>query len=131
MRAADILLFCLCVNAAMSFVNTIGVFSPQDQWVTAKTGSAYDLGLGNINSYDTQNLSWGEMVQIGIIWLVETTLFVIRFLVTAAIIVPAMAMSFGIPWNHPVVLMLQAGLYFIYMWGIIQWKSGKSLFSYQ
>jgi len=129
MRAADILLFCLCINASIVFVNELGIMGSTERWFMPQTGTAFDNQFQDINQYDTDNISWGEMVQIAIIWLVETTLFVIRFLVQAVIIVPVLIRIFGVP--APLAVMLQVGLYFIYMWGIVQWKSGKSLFSYQ
>lgn len=133
MRAMDILLFCLCINAAIVLVSASGMgemFNPghPNGFFTADTGEYYDNTLSDISNLNN-NDSFTDMFMIAASWVIETTVFMIKFLLSAVIVIPAMMDIFGFPLY--LAAFLQGLLWVTYMWAYVQWKSGKSLYSYQ
>ena len=138
MRAADILLFCLCINAAIVMVDASGLGAmftgaPQGEtgFLTPQKGGMWGNSLADISKSTSTggSLTPYDMFAIGAAWLVETTIFMITFLLSAVFIIPALMRIFFFPvW---LATFVQALLYVTYMWAYVQWKSGKSLFSYQ
>ena len=133
MRAADILLFCLCINAAIVFVDASGLgsmFNPGSAtgFMTPEHGTFFDSSLSDISALNS-NSSIVDYAITATAWLVETTIFMIKFLISAVVIIPALMRIFGFPAY--LAVFIQGILYVTYMWAYIQWKSGKSLFTYQ
>jgi len=137
MRAIDILLFALCINAAVVFVDASGMgamftgqVGSETGFITPESGGIYDAKIDDLSSnIGNTEPSFADMFLVGATWFVENTLLLIRFLLSAVFIVPAMMRMFQFPLYLSVFI--QGLLYTCYMWAIIQWRSGKSLFSYQ
>jgi hypothetical protein len=138
MRAADILLFCLCLNAAIAMIDAsgmgamfTGVSNSQTGFLTPQKGGVFANTLGDLSKSTSSGgtLTPYDMFAVGAAWIVETTLFMISFLLSAIFVIPALMRIFFFPvW---LAVFVQALLYVTYMWAYVQWKSGKSLFSYQ
>lgn len=135
MRAMDILLFCLCINAAIVLVDSSGMgamFNPHGDGTTGymspEKGGIFDNSLSDISAL-SPDASIVDYAIAATAWVIETAIFLIKFLVSAVFVLPAMMRIFGFPiW---LATFIQVLMYVTYMWAIIQWKSGKSLFSYQ
>lgn len=133
MRAVDILLFCLCINAAIAFIDVSGVavsFTGKSTgFMVAQSGQVWSKDLTGINALSNSGSAvGGDMFLVAASWVIETTFFAIGFIISAATIIPALMNVFYFPWY--LALMLQGLIYYIYLWAYIQYKSGKSLFSY-
>jgi len=133
MRATDILLFCLCINAAIVLVGASGMgemFNPghANGFFSADTGEYYDNTLDDIGNLESDG-GFTDMFVIAASWIVENTIFMIKFLLSAVIVIPAMMDIFGFPVY--LAVFIQGLLWVTYMWAYVQWKSGKSLFTFQ
>jgi len=136
MRAADILLFCLCINAAVVFVDASGMGAmftghagATTGYLTPEKGGTFGVGLADLNKLSTGQATYADMFLVSASWFVESSIFFLRFLWNAVFIIPAMMNIFGFPIY--LAVFVQGLLYTTYVWAYVQWKSGKSLFSYQ
>lgn len=135
MRAIDILLLCLCINAAISFLDVSGAAMPfsgkSTGYMVAQTGQVWAKELTGINAFkneDPASTTAGDMFMVAASWVIETSFFAIGFIISAAFIIPALMTVFQFPGY--LAVMLQGLIYYIYLWAYLQWKGGKSLFSY-
>lgn len=133
MRAVDILLFCLCLNAAITFIDVSGfgtVLSGHPTgFMMAAKGELFSQNLTGMNAFSNPaTATGGDMFMVAASWVIETTFVAIGFILSAILIIPALMDVFYFPVY--VAVMLQGLLYMVYFWAYVQWKSGKSLYSY-
>lgn len=133
MRAVDILLLCFCINAAIAFIDVSGAavaFTGKSTgYMIAQTGDSWSKDLTGISSLQNDSpAAGGDMFLVAASWVIETTFFAIGFIVSAALIIPALMNIFYFP--PYLAFMLQGLIYYIYIWAYVQWRGGKSLFSY-
>lgn len=134
MRAIDILLFCFCVNAALTFVDVSGfgaaLTGKETGFMrTANLGSAWAHDLTGMNAFSSPNSAiGGDMFAVAASWVIETMFYAIGFILAAVFVIPVMMDVFYVPSYLAVIL--QGLLYYVYLWAYIQMKSGRSLYSY-
>lgn len=132
MRAFDILLICLCFNAAITIIDLSGLsdaFGQEGGWFIAETGGVWAKDLTGMQAFSNPaSAIGGDMFLVAASWVIETTFIVVDFFLAAVFVIPAMMRIFHFPWY--IAAGLQGLLYYVYLWAYIQWKGGKSLHSY-
>lgn len=126
MKYIDILMFVFCFNVGLYFMSAVGIFNA--------LGGTYDMSAETkwLESYsDTaqnQSLAWSNpdvldyMLALGVgIWTALTTVFTILFQVV--LLAPTLIQLHVPP---TIAIILSMPIYLIYLWGIIQFLSGRS-----
>lgn len=126
MKYMDILMFVFCFNVAILFMSETGIFNA--------LGGTYDMTAETawLESYNatasSQSLEWSNpdvldyMLALGVgIWTAFTTVFTIFFQI---VLLAPTFIRLGIPAT--IAWILSMPVYMIYLWGIIQFLSGRS-----
>jgi len=126
MKYMDILMFVFCFNVGIYLMSATGIFNA--------LGGTYDMTAKTewLESYNetaqSQSLEWSNpdvldyMLALGVgLWTAITIMFTIFFQVT--LLAPTLIML-GV--DPVIALILSTPIYFIYLWGIAQFISGKS-----
>ena len=126
MRYLDILMFVFCINVAIFLMAEIGLFTvfggyhvitAEETYIRSFNQSASTLGINWSNpSVLDFTLATGVTVWSGIV-----TLFTI--FASIVLLAPTLV-SLGVPAN--VALIISSPIYFIYLWGIAQFLTGRS-----
>ena len=126
MKYMDIIMFVLCFNVAIYFMSATGIFNAiGGTWVmTPETDWIEDYRETSLN----QSLEWSNpdvldyMLALGVgIWTAFTTVFTIFFQIV--LLTPTL-INLGV--DPAIALILSSPIYMIYLWGIIQFLSGRS-----
>ena len=126
MRYIAIILFILCINVAIGVVNTMDFLNAEQQENTQLTGQFKDAALQNAQYSGSQisdtatNFGFGDFLKaIGI--------FATTF-AAGVVYVPSLLENFGI--TYPYSIYFSMPVYFIYLWGFVQFlanRAGKSM----
>ena len=119
MRAYDILLFLVCLEASIGFVASIDLFS-----TTYVDPSTVQLTDWNVQEIQNQSSS-PSLLDTAIDGLVKAIPQFFTMLLAIAIIYIPLTQTFGVPTE--VALLFQGVVYLVYTWAIIQFLSGRSV----
>lgn len=127
MRYVDILIFVFCLNVSLYLMTTIGlhnvmgnaqVMQPEISWISAINETAYTQT--EITSTGIQELDYmlaiGTMLWKGIALLADILIHVVMLAPTLH--------ELGVPLD--VAIIISSPVYLIYLWGLIQFFTGKS-----
>ena len=127
MRAFDIAIMLVILNATIGFVNAIGVFSgyasavtPQNnytEWDVSQIGEEY----GEFNQSFLSN-TWLTLLDPRFLW--NAFMVFCQVLLAVVYVYPILESVFCIPDILSAVL--QIGIYGFYVMGIVQFQSGRS-----
>lgn len=124
MRAFQIILFIILLQAAIGFTNTIGVFdqpfyATPDNKVTGYT-------VENLSSFGDvgENPSILDYAAISITWVWQGLVMFLQIAFAIVLVYPTLVDTFGIPGS--LSAFIQVGIYVIYVWGYMQFKTGRS-----
>jgi len=121
MRAYDILLFLVCLEASIGFVAAIDVFSTTYVDPSA-VNTQWDL---HTIENETQNQSIFDQIMLATDLLFRAvTMFFTMIVAIVAIYFP-LTNTLGVPAE--IALLLQGVVYLVYMWALIQFLSGRSV----
>ena len=129
MRAVDLAIFILILNAAVVFVADVGLFDDnylEQSDLSRNQYSSYTIE-GNLSEYGnvSANPSNWDYFKTAVVWTIEAMIMFIKIVFSVVFIYPVLVKVFSIP---PVLsLFLQVGIYSVYIIGYAQWKSGKSV----
>lgn len=123
MRFWEITKFIVYLSATIGFISGISLFSTM--YYEAPQTDITTKSVGDLNNYfTTPTMGIGDYFGIMVTFLVGT-LFVIFTTVTAAIVLlPYLVIVFHVPL--PLAALLQTAIYFEYLMGWAQWRSGRS-----
>lgn len=126
MKYIDVIMFILCFNVAIYFMSATGIFNalggtwemtPEIKWLTSYRDTALN-----------QSLTWANpnvldyMLALGIgIWTAFVTILTIFFQIV--LLTPTL-INLGV--DPTIAVILSTPIYMIYLWGLIQFLSGRS-----
>lgn len=126
MKYIDIIMFILCFNVAIYFMSATGIFNalggtwkmtPEAEWLTSYRDRALNQSLAwaNPNVFD-------YMLALGVgIWTAFVTILAIFFQIV--LLTPTL-INLGV--DPVIAVILSTPIYMIYLWGLIQFLSGRS-----
>ncbi len=125
MRALDITVFLIAIQASIGFIDATGAF---DNTYYATPSNEYaDYNISQLGGATTKNdiiskgVSTAEMA-VDFLW--NALFFIVTVLSALILIYPTLVTTFYIPAS--ISAMLQVLIYFMYFLGYTEWKSGKS-----
>ena len=126
MRAFQIALFLMILQASVVFVTDAGIFEHsylENASLAKNTYSTYSLS--NITDYtgDATEPSTWDYFTISVRWIVDGLFMIIKAFVGVVFIAQTLVVIFKVP--IPLAGLLQVGVYFIYYWGYMEWKSNR------
>jgi len=126
MKYIDVIMFILCFNVAILFMAETGIFNALGG-IYIMTADMKFLKLYNATA-STESLEWPNpnifdyMLALGVgIWTAFTLIFKLFFQVT--LLAPTL-IAIGV--DPTISWILSTPIYMIYMWGLIQFLSGRS-----
>ncbi len=128
MRAYDIAMWLIILQASIGFINAIGLFETQ---YYATPQNAYNYEIQDLDEYKvlTDNPGVLDYTRMGINWAWEGLVVIFKIIFSIVIIYPMLIKEFGIP--AVLSVFLQATVYVVYAVGYKQWKSGKGMAYYE
>ena len=130
-RAIDLAIFILILNAAVVFVADVDLFDANylEQGDLARNQySSYTIEE-NLSEYgNASSISTWDYFKMSVVWAIEAMIMFVKIVFSVVFIYPILVKVFGVPG----VLsgFLQVGVWAIYIVGIFQWKakiSGKHM----
>lgn len=125
MRAIEISLFIIMIQASVVFVNSAGLFSNTYAASPQNTYTEYNISQLSAGTEDPNNLDLIDMVWMGIRWIIDGFFVLLKVLLAIVLIWPWMVFEFHVPAE--IATFLQVGIYVIYWLGYASWKSGRPL----
>ena len=129
MRAIDISILLIAIQASLKFVLLLGVFTtsyyavPSNHWTEQ---SVSNLSQYSVNATSTTvELSLFQEASLAVEFLFDSIFFMIEILLSVIVIFPTLINIFHIP--VAVSGFLQTFVWFMYYLGYREWKSGKSV----
>lgn len=127
MRAFQIALFLMILQASVVFVNDSGIFDQnylENSTIAENTYSTYTLT--NLSEYtgNTTTVSSWDYFTLSARWIIDGFFMIIKAFIGVVFIAYTLITIFSVP--VPLAGFLQVGVYFIYYWGYMEWKSGKT-----
>ena len=119
MRAYDILLFLVCLEASIGFVASLDLFS-----TTYVDPSAVQLTDWNVQEIQNQSSSPSLLDTATDVFVRAIPQFLNMLLAIAIVYIP-LTQTLGVPTE--VALLFQGAVYLIYVWAIIQFLTGRSV----
>ena len=128
MRAFEIILFIIIVQAAVVFTTDINLFDANylEQSSLAKNQYSTTTIEGNLSEYGSisENPSNWDYFKTSIVWSIEAMIMFVKIIFSIVFIFPVLVKVFEVP--TVLAAFLQVGIVGIYIWGLAQWKTGKS-----
>ena len=133
MRAVDITILLIAIQASIGFINTIGVFddtntffaTPQNHWTEQSVSNLSEYSSVSSTSAGDGEMSLFEQASLAVEFLWDGLFFMVDILLAVIVIFPTLINIFHIP--IVVSGFLQTFVWFMYYIGWRQWKSGKSV----
>ena len=129
MRAIDISIFLIAIQASLKFVLLLGIFTtsyyvvPQNHWTEQSISNLSDYSVNATST--TLELSLFEEASMAVEFLWDSIFFMLEILLSVIVIFPTLITVFHI---EPAMSgFLQTFVWFMYYLGYRQWKSGKSV----
>lgn len=129
MRAIDVTILLIAIQASLKFVFLLGIFStayyvvPVNHWTEQ---SISNLSQYSVNATSgTGELGLFEQASMAVEFLWDSLFFMLEILLSVIVIFPTLINVFHIP--IVVSGFLQTFIWFMYYLGYRQWKSGKSV----
>lgn len=129
MRAIDVTILLIAIQASLKFVFLLGIFStayyvvPANHWTEQ---SISNLSQYSVNATSgTGELGLFEQASMAVEFLWDSLFFMLEILLSVIVIFPTLINVFHIP--IVVSGFLQTFIWFMYYLGYRQWKSGKSV----
>ena len=123
MRAYDILLFLVCLEATIGFVSSLQVF-PTDYVDASAVQTPADWNLQEVEN-QTASQSIFDKVMLATDMLFKALSMFLNMLVAIVAIYIPLTSVLGVP--SEIALLLQGVVYVVYAWAIIQFLSGRSV----
>ena len=130
-RAIDIAVFILILNAAVVFVSDVDLFDANylEQGDLARNQySSYTIEE-NLSEYgNASSISTWDYFKISVVWAVQAMIMFVKIVFSVVFVYPILVEVFGVP--DVLSAFLQVGVWAIYIVGIFQWKakiSGKHM----
>ena len=123
MRAVEISLFLIFLSASIGLMNGIGVF---DSHYGYEERAPYMFwSVSNLTQFQDENPSLWDQVVVYVQFTIQAIFWIATILFTVIAIYPALVNTFHVP--AALSILLQIGLWAIYIIGYVQWKRGASI----
>ena len=128
MRAIEIAIFVLILNAAVVFVGDVDLFDNnylEQSDLSRNQYSTYTIE-GNLSEYGNAsvNPSTWDYFKMSIAWAIEAMIMFVKIVFSVVFIYPVLVKVFGVP--GVLSAFLQVGIWALYLIGLAQWKSKVS-----
>ena len=128
LRAFEIILFILLLQASIVFVGNIDLFEGDDYMeYSAMADNEYSTWniTGELSEYSVgEEASAWDYFSASVTFLIDGLIMFFKIIFSIVFIYPTLVKVFGLPWE--LSALLQVGIVTIYIWGLMQYKSGKS-----
>lgn len=123
-RSFEIILFLVCIQAAVGFVNTIDLFD-DNYYATQSNRFTEDYTISEISQYGdiAEEPSVLDYFEMTVTWLWSSFFLFLNIVFGIAFLYFPLVNLFGMPQS--LAVFIQAGVAIIYVWGYIQFKSGR------
>lgn len=129
MRAFDIILFLIILQASIVFVGHAGIFNHNYLTNTSLAENQYSTYTvkGNLSGYSdvSQNPSAWDYFKTSITWAVQALIMFVKILFSVLVIYPTLVDVFGIP--APLSALIQVVIVVLWVIGLAQLKSKTSI----
>ena len=129
MRAIDITVMLIGIQAALKFVVLLGIFTtsfyavPSNQWTEVNVSN---LSRYSVNATSTSGeLSVFEQASMAVDFIWDSLFFMVEILLSVIVIFPTLVGTFNVP--DEISAFIQTFVWFMYFLGYREWKSGKSV----
>lgn len=124
-RALDIAIFLIILQATIGFVNSLGMFD-YDYYAT-QNNTYTQYTVQDLEEYETmaQNPGVSDYVSLAVDLAWEGIIIIAKVFFSVVLILPTLVSVFEIP--TALAALIQGLVYFVYIIGWAQWKSGKSM----
>jgi len=129
LRAIDITILLIGIQASLKFIALIGIFTVSYYAVPANHWT--EQSISNLSEYSVTatstsgELSVFEQASMAVDFLWDSLFFMIEILLSVIVIFPTLVGTFNIP--IAISGFMQTFVWFMYYLGYRQWKSGKSV----
>ena len=124
MRAYDMALILIILQASIGFVNGLGIFD-RDYYAT-QNNTYTQYRVANLTEYNpSEGEGLADYVADLARWVVDGLKLLFKVVGAVFIIYPTLTDTFGVPSG--LSILLQGGIYVIYIMGWVQWKSNKGM----
>ena len=123
MRAYDILLFLVCLEAAIGFVSSLHIF-PVNYVDVSAVQTPQDWNLQEVENQTASQSIFDKMMLATDMLFKALSMFLNMLVAIVAIYIP-LTTVLGVP--SEIALLLQGVVYVVYVWAIIQFLSGRSV----
>jgi len=123
MRAYDILLFLVCLEATIGFVSSLHIF-PADYVDASAVQTPADWNLQEVENQTASQSIFDKVMLATDMLFKALTMFLNMLVAIVAIYIPLTSVL-GVP--SEIALLLQGVVYVVYAWAIIQFLSGRSV----
>ena len=125
MRAMEIAMFIILIQAGVVFVNSIGLFSTT--YAVSPANAYTDMNVSEIGGVveDPANMGLLDWFLISVRWVFDGLFIVLKVMLAVVVIWPFLVFVFHVP--PELATFLQVGVYVIYWLGYASWKSNRPL----
>ena len=125
MRAIEISLFLIMIQASVVFVNDSGMFASTFAASPHNTYTLYNTSQLTAGIEDPNNLGLLDWFWISVRWIFDSLFIILKVLLGVVVILPWLIYVFHIPAIF--AIFMQVGIYVIYWLGYASWKSNRPL----
>ena len=124
MRAFDIILIIILMQAAIGFTNGIGLFDEPAYATPHNEVSGWNISTIGSSTGDPGDQGIFDQISTLARWAWECLFIFLNIVLAIVYVFPTLVDTF----HMPIVLsgFVQVGIYVLYVWGFMQYKSGKS-----
>ncbi len=131
MRAIDITIFLIAIQATLKFIFLIGIFGtayyvvPSNHWTEQSISNLSEYSVNYTSTGSTGEVSLFEQASMVVDFAWDSLFFMFEILLAVIIIFPTLINTFHI--MPAMSAFLQTFVWFMYYLGYRQWKSNKSV----
>jgi hypothetical protein len=123
MRALEISLFIIMIQASVIFVNSTNLFATNYAASPSNAYTQYNTSQISQGVEDPNNLGLLDWFWISVRWIFDSLFVILKVVLAVVLIWPWLVFVFHVPVE--LATLLQVGIYIIYWLGYASWKSNR------
>ena len=125
MRAIEISIFIMLIQASVVFVNDVGMFSTNYAASPHNAYTEYNVTQLSAGVENPEQMGLMDWFWISVRWVFDGLFIILKMLLAVIVIFPFLVFTFHVP--VPLATLIQVGVYVIYWLGYASWKSNRPL----
>ena len=126
MRAVQIYIWIMCINAAIGLINMSAIFD--ETYINPDESDEYDYQVEDLQTMAPKEPTFIDYTLMTLHFLWESICWLGKFLLAFFFIYPTLVDELMLPVEFAAAL--QGVLVVTWILGVIQWKTGKSIWAY-